>query len=685
MPTMQEKYTPADIERAAQQHWDNSGAARAIEDLSGQNAKPKYYCLSMFPYPSGKLHMGHVRNYTIGDVLSRFHKMQGYNVLQPMGWDAFGMPAENAALQNNVPPAGWTYSNIDYMRSQLKSLGFAIDWEREFATSTPEYYRWEQWLFTRLYEKGLVYKKLGTVNWDPVDHTVLANEQVIDGRGWRSGALIEKREIPMYYMKITAYAEELLAELDNLPGWPEQVRLMQKNWIGKSTGVRFAFPLADEFASTPDEKLWVFTTRADTIMGVTFVAVAAEHPLATKAAANNPELAAFIEECKKGGVAEADIATMEKKGMPTGIYVSHPLTGEKVEVWVGNYVLMSYGDGDEGDAHDGVGAGGEHPQLFIRSAGKFVGQREGEAHAGALAYPVFLHQAHLFRPARQVVEFGEQFVGVGGDLHVIHGDLALFDQRAGAPAAAVDDLLVGEHGVINRVPVHGAQFLVVQALFIESGEQPLFPAIVLGGAGGEFAFPVDGEAERLELAAHVVDIGVGPPGRRHVVLQRSILGRHAEGVPAHRLQHVVALHLVEAGEHVADGVVAHVAHVQFPGWVREHRQAVVLGLAGVFDGTGGARLVPVLLGGALDVGRDVFVLHGHGGIHSQKIGGITANYTGSSQGIGRRQRIARRQSVCDRGGLSRCLHAARQRYVSLLLPGHAAFFCGYMLPRVFCQ
>jgi leucyl-tRNA synthetase len=310
---------------------------RAVEDTS----KPKYYCLSMFPYPSGKLHMGHVRNYTIGDVLSRFHKMQGFNVMQPMGWDAFGMPAENAALQNNVPPAAWTYENIAYMKKQLMSLGFAIDWEREFATCTPEYYRWEQWLFTRLYEKGLVYKKLGTVNWDPVDHTVLANEQVIDGRGWRSGALIEKREIPMYYMKITAYAEELLSELDNLPGWPEQVRLMQKNWIGKSTGVRFAFPLADN----PDEKLWVFTTRADTIMGVTFVAVAAEHPLAMRAAVDNPELADFIEECKKGGVAEADIATMEKKGMPTGIFVTHPLTGEQVEVWIGNYVLMSYGDG----------------------------------------------------------------------------------------------------------------------------------------------------------------------------------------------------------------------------------------------------------------------------------------------------------------------------------------------------
>jgi leucyl-tRNA synthetase len=335
---MQEKYQAADIERSAQEHWQKTNAARAIEDIG----RPKYYCLSMFPYPSGKLHMGHVRNYTIGDVLARYHKMQGFNVLQPMGWDAFGMPAENAAIANKVAPAGWTYSNIDYMRSQLQRLGFAIDWERETATCTPEYYRWEQWLFTRLFEKGLIYKKLGTVNWDPVDHTVLANEQVIDGRGWRSGALVEKREIPMYYMRITAYAEELLADLDQLSGWPEQVRLMQKNWIGKSEGVRFAFPYT---LDGNDDKLWVFTTRADTIMGVTFVAVAAEHPLATRAAENNPELAAFIEECKQGGVAEADIATMEKKGMPTGIFVTHPLTGEQVEVWVGNYVLMSYGEG----------------------------------------------------------------------------------------------------------------------------------------------------------------------------------------------------------------------------------------------------------------------------------------------------------------------------------------------------
>jgi leucyl-tRNA synthetase len=337
---MQEKYQPADIERAAQEYWNKTGAARAIEDLS----KPKYYCLSMFPYPSGKLHMGHVRNYTIGDVLARFHKMQGYNVMQPMGWDAFGMPAENAAIQNKVPPAQWTYANIDYMKGQLKRLGFAIDWERELATCKPDYYRWEQWLFTRLYEKGLIYKRLGTVNWDPVDQTVLANEQVIDGRGWRSGALIEKREIPMYYMKITAYAEELLADLDQLGGWPEPVKLMQKNWIGKSFGCEVSFPY--DVASVGEEgALKVFTTRPDTLMGATYVAVAAEHALATQAATGNPELQAFIEQCKRGGVAEADMATMEKKGLPTGLFVTHPLNGEKLPVWVANYVLMGYGEG----------------------------------------------------------------------------------------------------------------------------------------------------------------------------------------------------------------------------------------------------------------------------------------------------------------------------------------------------
>jgi leucyl-tRNA synthetase len=332
---MQPTYHPKDIESAAQNQWERSQAFTAAE----QSDKPKYYCLSMFPYPSGKLHMGHVRNYTIGDVLSRYHRMKGYNVMQPMGWDAFGLPAENAAMANNVPPAAWTYSNIDYMKQQLKSLGLGVDWSREVTTCKPDYYRWEQWLFTRLFEKGIIYKKTATVNWDPIDHTVLANEQVIDGRGWRSGALVEKREIPMYFFRITDYAEELLADLDKLDGWPEQVKTMQRNWIGKSTGVRFAFTYGE------NEKLWVYTTRADTIMGVTFVAVAAEHPLALQAAQGNPELAAFIEECKQGSVAEADLATMEKKGMDTGLKVTHPLTGEPVPVWVGNYVLMSYGEG----------------------------------------------------------------------------------------------------------------------------------------------------------------------------------------------------------------------------------------------------------------------------------------------------------------------------------------------------
>ncbi|MBT9538982.1 leucine--tRNA ligase [Thiobacillus sp.] len=335
---MQEKYLPSEIEHAAQARWTASQTYRASETSD----RPKYYCLSMFPYPSGKLHMGHVRNYTIGDVLARYHAMRGFNVMQPMGWDAFGLPAENAAIANNVPPAAWTYANIDHMRTQLQALGFAIDWSRELATCKPDYYRWEQWLFTRLFEKGVIYKKMATVNWDPIDQTVLANEQVIEGRGWRSGALVEKRDIPMYFFRITQYADELLSGLDTLPGWPERVKTMQANWIGKSVGVRFAFPYT---LDGRDEKLWVFTTRADTIMGVTFCAVAAEHPLATRAAADNPELAAFIAECKQGSVAEADMATMEKKGMDTGLKVTHPLTGEAIPVWVGNYVLMSYGEG----------------------------------------------------------------------------------------------------------------------------------------------------------------------------------------------------------------------------------------------------------------------------------------------------------------------------------------------------
>src|SRR5471032_1378246 len=315
---MQSQYHPKAIEDEARKHWDDTAAFRVAED----SGRPKYYCLSMFPYPSGKLHMGHVRNYTIGDALTRFHRMRGYNVLQPMGWDAFGLPAENAAMANSVPPAKWTYDNIAYMKKQLQSLGFTLDWSREITTCRPEYYKWNQWLFLRMLEKGLMYLKTGTVNWDPVDQTVLANEQVIDGRGWRTGALVEKREIPMYYLKITAYAEELLAALGSLPGWPERVKTMQANWIGKSHGVNFGFP----YAIDGEEKLLkVFTTRADTIMGVTFCAVAAEHPLATRLAQDKPELQAFIEECKRGGVAEADVATMEKKGMATVFYVTHPL------------------------------------------------------------------------------------------------------------------------------------------------------------------------------------------------------------------------------------------------------------------------------------------------------------------------------------------------------------------------
>ena len=334
---MQQNYDPQFIEATAQEFWDKNQTFKAAED----DSKEKFYCLSMFPYPSGRLHMGHVRNYTIGDVISRYQQMMGKNVLQPMGWDAFGLPAENAAMNNKVAPAEWTYSNIDYMRNQLQSLGFAIDWSRELATCQPEYYRWNQWMFLRLLEKGIIYQKTGTVNWDPVDQTVLANEQVIDGKGWRTGAEVEKREIPMYYMAITKYAEELLSDLDQLDGWPEQVRTMQKNWIGKSFGVRVGFP--HQINGGGD--LWVFTTRADTLMGASYVAVAAEHPLAEFAAKDNVELSAFIEECKQGGVSEAEIATQEKKGMTTGLTVTHPLSGEELPLWVANYVLMSYGEG----------------------------------------------------------------------------------------------------------------------------------------------------------------------------------------------------------------------------------------------------------------------------------------------------------------------------------------------------
>jgi len=331
------EYRPQDLETRIQQEWEDTGAFKVTEDP----AREKFYCLSMFPYPSGRLHMGHVRNYTIGDVITRYQRMCGRNVLQPMGWDAFGLPAENAAMQNAVPPAQWTYDNIAYMRRQLRSLGLAIDWRRELATCRPEYYRWNQWLFLRMLERGIVYRKVGTVNWDPVDQTVLANEQVIDGRGWRTGAVVEKREIPMYYMAITNYADELLADLDSLTEWPEQVRLMQKNWIGKSHGVRVGFP--HDIAE--GGVLWVFTTRADTLMGATYVAVAAEHPLAMYAAKENAELTAFIDECRRGGVTEAEIATQEKKGMATGLYVTHPLSGERLPLWVANYVLMGYGEG----------------------------------------------------------------------------------------------------------------------------------------------------------------------------------------------------------------------------------------------------------------------------------------------------------------------------------------------------
>ncbi|HEV6968437.1 leucine--tRNA ligase [Roseateles sp.] len=368
-------YNPTEIEAAARAYWAERDAYRVTEDAS----KPHFYACSMLPYPSGKLHMGHVRNYTINDMLARQLRMKGYNVLMPMGWDAFGLPAENAAMKGKLPPAQWTYSNIAYMKGQMQAMGLAIDWSREVATCDPRYYKWNQWLFLKMLEAGIAERRTQVVNWDPVDQTVLANEQVIDGRGWRSGALVEKREIPGYYLKITQYAEELLSAVANpedpnyLSGWPERVRLMQENWIGKSQGVRFAFPHTIDGGG----RLWVFTTRADTIMGVTFCAVAPEHPLAAFAAKSRPEVAAFIEECKAGGTTEAELATQDKKGVPTGLFVIHPLTGAQVEVWVGNYVLMNYGDG----AVMGVPAHDERDFAFAKKYGieiKQVVAVEGE-------------------------------------------------------------------------------------------------------------------------------------------------------------------------------------------------------------------------------------------------------------------------------------------------------------------
>jgi leucyl-tRNA synthetase len=362
---MQEKYNHLDVEKAAHNHWSAVDAYRVTEDRS----KKKFYACSMLPYPSGKLHMGHVRNYTINDMLTRQLRMNGYNVLMPMGWDAFGLPAENAAMKNGVPPAQWTFENIAYMKQQMQAMGLAVDWSREVTTCDPQYYKWNQWLFLKMLEKGIAYRKTQVVNWDPVDQTVLANEQVIDGKGWRTGALVEKREIPGYYLKITDYAEELLEHVKTgLPGWPERVKLMQENWIGKSEGVRFAFTHEIEDASgnlIDDGRMYVFTTRADTIMGVTFCAVAPEHPLATQAAQSKPTLAAFIEACKKGGTTEAELAVREKEGMPTGLFVTHPLSGHQLPVWVGNYVLMGYGDG----AVMGVPAHDERDFAFAKKYG----------------------------------------------------------------------------------------------------------------------------------------------------------------------------------------------------------------------------------------------------------------------------------------------------------------------------
>ncbi|MFK8051673.1 MAG: leucine--tRNA ligase [Woeseiaceae bacterium] len=425
---MKKQYHPADIEPRVQSLWREQKTFE-VDEVEGADA---YYCLTMFPYPSGRLHMGHVRVFTISDVVARYQRMQGKHVLQPMGWDAFGMPAENAAIKNKVPPAEWTYKNIDYMRGQMVELGLGYDWRREVTTCRPEYYRWEQWLFTRLFEKGLVYRKNSVVNWDPVDNTVLANEQVIDGRGWRSGALVERREIPQWFMKITDYADELLAELDNLPGWPEPVKTMQRNWIGRSEGLEIGFDVEPGYEDAIDAiggALRVFTTRPDTLFGVTYMAVAAEHPLATAAAKDNAELAAFIEACKQTESAEAAMETMEKKGMPLGIHAIHPLTGDRVPLWVANFVLMSYGTG-------AVMAVPAHDQRDYEFASK---------------YGLDIHQVIDVVEGDEIALDREAYLGKGKTINSGDFDGLAFDEAFDAIATALEKRAVGERRVNYRL------------------------------------------------------------------------------------------------------------------------------------------------------------------------------------------------------------------------------------------
>jgi leucyl-tRNA synthetase len=452
---MQQQYPFKQIETEAQLYWEQNQTFAASESSD----KPKYYCLSMFPYPSGRLHMGHVRNYTIGDVLSRFHKMKGFNVMQPMGWDAFGLPAENAAIANKTAPAKWTYENIEHMKTQLKQLGLGVDWNREIATCKPEYYKWEQWLFTELFKKGLIYKKTATVNWDPVDGTVLANEQVIDGRGWRSGVLVEKRDIPQYFMKITAYAEELLNDLDKLDGWPEQVKTMQRNWIGKSYGCEVEFPLSlpspagGRGAGGEGETLKVYTTRPDTLMGATYVAVAAEHALATLAAKDNPKLAEFIAECKRGSVAEADVATAEKKGMNTGLFVTHPLNGEQLPVWVANYVLASYGEG----AVMAVPAHDERDFEFANKYGLLIKQVLDVESSLAPKIRMALHEGTAAADNREIYEYSAEY---GDPMDIGHTSFTeLLDEHTSLSKERWQDWYASKDGVcVNSGKYDGLNF-----------------------------------------------------------------------------------------------------------------------------------------------------------------------------------------------------------------------------------
>src|ERR1700761_7691803 len=682
-----ERYNARDSEPRWQRQWEE----KAIFSSKNDDPRPKYYVLEMFPYPSGRIHIGHVRNYTLGDVLARYMRAKGFNVIHPMGWDAFGLPAENAAIERKVAPKAWTYDNIAAMKKQLRSIGLSLDWSREFATCDPSYYKHQQKMFLDFLKAGLAERENRKVNWDPVDMTVLANEQVIDGRGWRSGAVVEQREMSQWVFKITKYSQELLDALDTLDRWPDRVKVMQRNWIGRSEGLLIRFALDPATTPAGETELRIFTTRPDTLFGAKFMAISADHPLAQAAAAKNPKLAEFIAEIKRIGTAQEIIDTAEKQGFDTGIRAVHPFDPSwTLPVYVANFVLMEDGAGaifhqhevrdidrqgparvervhgadagiktlllrgvddllrgaDAFDLGDELGefwilrSGGLRQRMVSRDRHEFSAeqrvrarredsqfilaggrglrvQRETNQQAFGAADPVALHQPHLVGPAVQPVQRFQELLRVLRDLEDPLVHFLLLDGRARAPAAAVDHLLVGKHGHVDRIPVHLALLALGQPRLQEVEEHLLLMLVVGGVAGRELAGPVERQADRAQLLLHRGDVVVGPGLRRHLALDRGVLRRQAERIPAHRMQHVVAARAHVARQHVAERVVADMADMDAPGRVGEHLEHVVFRPRVVVFGGEDRLLVPEGLPSRLGfTGVVTFASHGIAGIFS---------------------------------------------------------------------